>query len=70
MHSETICPTTRALRLPRVCDLTGLSRASVWRLSREDPHFPKPFRLSHSTTAWDEQEIVSWIETRKLLRGV
>lgn len=37
---------TRAIRLPRVCDLTGASRPTIWRWVREDSDFPKPFSLS------------------------
>ena len=58
----------RAIRIPRVCDLTGLSRASVWRFARDDPDFPKPFRLSEAATAWDEPEVVNWIEARRAKR--
>lgn len=68
MQTKSAAETARALRLPGVCELTGLSRASVWRLSRQDADFPKPFRLSRATTAWCFFEVVDWIERRKAER--
>ena len=58
----------RAIRVARVCDLTGLSRASVWRFARDDPEFPKPFRISDATTAWHEPDILTWVETKRASR--
>ena len=62
-------PPARAIRLPQVCDMTGLSRATVWRFARDDPQFPKPFRLSEAATVWDEPEILSWVQTKRATRG-
>ena len=59
----------RAIRLPRVCDLTGVSRATVWRWVKTDQSFPKPFSLSPGVTVWDEQELFDWIEAQKAKRG-
>ena len=59
----------RAIRLPRVCDLTGISRATAWRKVKSDPTFPKPFHLSTAITCWDEGEIVNWIESKKATRS-
>lgn len=55
----------RAIRLPEVCALTGASRATIWRLSKSDPAFPKPFKLSAAITCWDEGEILNWIAAKK-----
>lgn len=60
---------TRAIRLPRVCDLTGASRATLWRWAKMDPTFPKPFHLSPAITCWDEEEVRAWIEAKKAARG-
>lgn len=59
---------SRAVRLPKVCDLTGASPATVWRWARTDPSFPKPFHLSPAVTAWDESELVAWLQTKKAER--
>jgi prophage regulatory protein len=61
---------SRALRLPQVSELTSASRATVWRWAKNDPTFPKPFRLSAGVTCWDEGEILEWIEAKKAQRGV
>lgn len=61
--------TSRALRLNRVCHLTGASPATIWRWVKTNPDFPRPFRLSPAITVWDEAELVQWIEGRKSLRG-
>ncbi len=56
---------SRAIRLTSVCDLTGASRASVWRWAKDDPTFPKPFHLSAAITVWDEGEVLNWLEAKK-----
>ena len=53
-----------------VADLTGMSRATIWRKVKDDATFPKPFRLSDAITVWDEDEILAWIKTKKAVRGV
>jgi predicted DNA-binding transcriptional regulator AlpA len=55
--------------LPQVCQRTCASPATVWRWSKNDPTFPKPFHLSKGVTCWDESEIVDWIEVKKSERG-
>lgn len=61
---------SRAIRLPRVCDLTGASRATLWRWSKTDPTFPKPFHLSSAITVWDEREVISWLNGKKAKRVI
>lgn len=62
---------SRAIRLGRVCDITGASRSTVWRLGLNDPDFPRPFKLSAGITVWDEGEIFAWLVTKKkATRGV
>ena len=58
----------RAIRLPEVVHLTGLSRPSVWRFVKTEPGFPQPFKLSEAITCWDEQEVLDWIESKKAKR--
>ena len=62
--SEHVAP-SRAVRLPRVCELTGASRSTVWRWVNCDQTFPKPFHLSSAITCWDECEILDWIGSKK-----
>jgi predicted DNA-binding transcriptional regulator AlpA len=60
----------RAIRLPRVLDLTSVSRATIWRWVKSDQTFPKPFNLSPGITVWDEGELLDWIESKKSERGM
>ena len=53
------------LRLPAVVKLTGMSNTTVWELSRRDPEFPKPIRLTSQITAWRADELYKWLESRE-----
>lgn len=61
---------TRAVRLPELCALVGSSRATIRRRVKDDPTFPKPFHLSPRITAWDEGEILDYLEAKKAEREV
>jgi len=67
-HNTNEASGGRALRLPHVCDLTGASRTTIWRWAKDDPTFPKPFKLSDAVTVWDEGEVLAWIERKKARR--
>lgn len=71
MHTTQLKHNTqiRAIRLPRVCEITASSKATTWRRVQLDPSFPKPFRLSPGVTVWDEAEILAWLESKKAQRG-
>lgn len=56
----------RLLRLPAVCEQTGLGKSSVYAL----PEFPKPLVLSRRAVAWKQSEITAWIESRTKRAGV
>jgi predicted DNA-binding transcriptional regulator AlpA len=62
-------PAIRAIRLTELIQLTGVSRPTIWRWTKTDPTFPKPFQLSPAITCWDAQEVTDWIETKKAARG-
>lgn len=57
----------RMLRLPRVIEMTGLQRDSIYRLARQGK-FPKPFKITERLSAWREDEIATWIAERPLMR--
>lgn len=61
----TIPPPTRMLRLRIVRELTGLGRDSIYRLARAG-RFPPPRRIGDRASAWREDEIRAWIDTRPL----
>ncbi len=60
---------TRAIRLSEVMRLTGASRPTIWRWTKQDQGFPLPFHLSPGVTAWDETEVITWLEGKKAQRG-
>ena len=53
----------RLLRRREVEELTGLSRASIYRLMRDD-RFPLPVRVSDTAVRWRASDINVWIESR------
>lgn len=38
----------------------GVHRMTPWRWLKEDPTFPKPFRLSGRCTRWKASDIEQW----------
>lgn len=58
--------THKMLRLPRVIELTGLSRSSIYlRMNNND--FPHSISLGDRAVAWLEYDIEQWIEEKILL---
>lgn len=53
----------RVVRLTEVLKLTGLSRATVYRLERVGT-FPKRRKLTENTVGWDEAEVLAWNASR------
>lgn len=56
----------RALRLPGVIEVTGLSSSAIYRMVQTGD-FPRPFRLTPTGTAagWSEREVQDFLEKRK-----
>ena len=60
---------TRIIKIKQVKDLTHKSYATIWRnVKSSNPQFPKPFKIGPNSTAWDEQEVLDWIEACKAQR--
>ena len=57
-------------RLPKMCEMLGLSKSSIWNLSRNNPDFPKPVKLSAQCTAWRADEVQAGIDSRERVRFV
>ena len=57
----------KALRLREVCNLTGLSRTTLWRLERAGS-FPSRILLSKNSVGWLAEEVSAWLASRP--RGV
>jgi len=52
------------LRMPKVCDLVGYGRSSVYALVKAGK-FPRPIRLvGGGAVAWRATEIQKWIEAQ------
>ena len=51
----------KLIRLPRVMELTGLAKSTVWAWVK-DGRLPKSKKLSKRVAVWKESEILTWIE--------
>ena len=58
-------PVSGFYRLPKMRELLGLSNTTIWELSRHDPDFPKPVKLTSQWTAWRADEVQAWMESRE-----
>lgn len=54
----------RIVRRPQVLEVTGLSRATVYRLI-DQGLFPAPVKLGPNSVGWRESEILLWLESRE-----
>ena len=54
----------RCVRIRQVCEMTGMSRASVYR-KMTDGTFPKSFKIGESMSAWRVATIEQWIVERE-----
>lgn len=55
--------TQNLLRLPKVEAATGYKRSTIYRLIKEGS-FPAPISIGARASAWIEDEINAWIESR------
>ena len=53
----------KLMRRRDVEELTGLSRASIYRLIAEG-EFPRPVRVSATAVRWRASDIAVWIQSR------
>ncbi len=53
----------KIIKLPRVKEITTLSRATIYR-RMDEGKFPKQIKLSSRASAWVEQEVLDWIDER------
>ena len=51
-------------RLPKVMELTGLSRSSIY-LALSNGTFPKPIKLGQRSIGWPESLLIQWREERE-----
>lgn len=55
-------------RLPQMREITGLGSTTIWNLSKNDPDFPKPVKLSKQCTGWPKAQTHQWINNRCKVR--
>jgi prophage regulatory protein len=53
----------KLIKLNTVISLTCLSRSHVYALAQQN-NFPKPVKLSERSSAWVENEINEWVQSR------
>ena len=51
------------LRWPRVRQLTGLSRSTIWRIEKNG-QFPARRKLSANSVGWSLIELQAWMQSR------
>lgn len=51
----------KLFRRPEVETLTGLSRASIYRMMEEN-EFPRPMRVGKRAVAWREADLIDWFD--------
>ena len=61
--------TIKLLTRPEVEELTGLKRATIYRLMRRGG-FPEPRRIGERAVRWPLHEIEAWIEDRPRATGL
>lgn len=53
----------KVLRLPQVCDLTGLCRSMIYQMEA-DLRFPSRIKLGARAVGWIEREVQEWLVQR------
>lgn len=53
------------LRPEEVSEKLGITKAALPALRRREKSFPPPIRLSPKVLRWDEDDIDTWLKTRK-----
>jgi len=51
------------LRLPHVCEITGLCRSMVYQLEAER-RFPRRIKIGIRAVGWLESEVQAWVAAR------
>ena len=58
----------RIKRPAEAAQMFGVSAATFWRYSKA-PDFPVAFRLGPNAIGYDEDELVAWLEKRRIVRA-
>ena len=52
------------IRLRDVMNMTGLSKASIYRAMNKD-EFPHQYQLTEKAVGWKDCDVMKWMNTRK-----
>ena len=63
-QGQELPPFGALIRIGKVCEITTLSRAQIYKLARSGA-FPKPIKLSENTSVWDSSDVYQFIVDRK-----
>ena len=55
------------LRLPQVCSMFGISKATVYRLMKAGK-FPLARKIGPRAVIWSEREIIEYAESRPVIK--
>lgn len=58
----------RVIKLKNVTEVTGLSKASIYRFIK-DKKFPPQIKLGQRSSGWVEEEVFQWLKSRMDARG-
>jgi prophage regulatory protein len=53
----------RILRLPQVCEVTGLCRSMIYQMEA-DLRFPQRVKIGTRAVGWVEKEVTAWLMRR------
>lgn len=56
-------PRTRLIDIDAVCNIVGRGRTSVYDLVRKG-QFPQPVKFSRRCSRWDENAILTWVQSQ------
>jgi len=60
---QSAAPSTQFLRLNHLKERLGVSGSSIWAWVKAGT-FPKPIKLSENCTAWIEDDVEAWSQSR------
>ena len=65
MNAQFVAPDTLpyVLRLPQVCQVTGLCRSMIYQLEAEQ-RFPRRIKIGTRAVGWLEGEVQTWLASR------
>ena len=64
--SPTLDESPRILRLPQVCEVTGLCRSMIYQLEA-DLRFPQRVKIGVRAVGWLDKEVNAWLIIRVAL---